>query len=137
MARPPASRPRWIIVLAIIAVVFGVLTLYSGGAVLVSDGPERAAAGAYVPFVLWFNVIAGLAYIIAGIGLYSWRRWAVNLSILLAVATLLVFAAFGVHIMTGGSYEVRTIVAMTLRSTVWLTIASFAWVLWTRRDQAE
>ncbi len=137
MARPPASRPRWIIVLAIIAVVFGVLTLYSGGAVLVSDGPERAAAGAYVPFVLWFNVIAGLAYIIAGIGLYSWRRWAVNLSILLAVATLLVFAAFGVHILTGGSYEVRTIVAMTLRSTVWLTIASFAWVLWTRRDQAE
>ncbi|HDZ73406.1 MAG TPA: hypothetical protein ENH55_11695 [Aurantimonas coralicida] len=137
MARPPASRPRWIIVLAIIAVVFGVLTLYSGGAVLVSDGPERAGAGAYVPFVLWFNVIAGLAYIIAGIGLYSWRRWAVNLSILLAFATLLVFAAFGVHIMTGGSYEVRTIVAMTLRSTVWLTIASFAWVLWTRRDQAE
>lgn len=137
MAIRSASRPRWIIAMAIIAIAFGVLTLYSGGAILVSDGPERAAAGAYVPFVLWFNVIAGLAYIIAGIGLYSWRKWAVNLSILLAVATLLVFAAFGVYIMTGGSYEVRTIVAMTLRSTVWLTIASFAWVLWTRRDQAE
>ncbi|MCP3054563.1 hypothetical protein [Aurantimonas marianensis] len=137
MAILSGSRPRWIIVLAIIAIAFGVLTLYSGGTILVSDGPERAAAGAYVPFVLWFNVMAGFAYIIAGIGLYNWRKWAVNLSILVAVATLLVFAAFGVHIMTGGSYEVRTVVAMTLRSTVWLTIAAFAWVTWKRRDQAE
>lgn len=137
MAILSGSRPRWIIVLAIIAIAFGVLTLYSGGTILVSDGPERAAAGAYVPFVLWFNVMAGFAYSIAGIGLYNWRKWAVNLSILVAVATLLVFAAFGVHIMTGGSYEVRTVVAMTLRSTVWLTIAAFAWVTWKRRDQAE
>lgn len=137
MAILSGSRPRWIIVLAIIAIAFGVLTLYSGGTILVSDGPERAAAGAYVPFVLWFNVIAGVAYVIAGIGLYNWRKWAVKLSILLAIATLLVFAAFGVHIMTGGSYEVRTVVAMTLRSTVWLTIAAFAWVTWKRRDQAE
>ena len=137
MAIHPGSRPRWIIVPAIIAIAFGVLTIYSGSAILVSDGPERAAAGAYVPFVLWFNVFAGLAYIIAGIGLYNWRRWAVYLSILVAVATLLVFAAFGVHIMRGGSYEVRTIVAMSLRSTVWLINASFAWIAWDRRDHAE
>ncbi|HEY9057260.1 MAG TPA: hypothetical protein VIN77_08940 [Aurantimonas sp.] len=137
MAIRPGSRPRWIVVLAIIAIVFGVLTLYSGSAVLVSDGPGRAAAGAYVPFVLWFNVFAGLAYIIAGIGLYNWQKWAVNLSILVAASTLLVFAAFGVHIMTGGSYEVRTIFAMILRSTVWMTIASFAWVAWSQRDQAQ
>ncbi|WP_206454111.1 hypothetical protein [Aurantimonas marina] len=137
MAIRPGSRHRWIIVLAVIAIAFGVLTIYSGSAILVSDGPERVAAGAYVPFVLWFNVVAGLAYIIAGIGLYNWRKWAVNLSILVAVATLLVFAAFCVHIMTGGSYEVRTIFAMVLRSTLWLAIASFAWVTWNRRDHAE
>jgi hypothetical protein len=38
---------------------------------------------------------------------------------------LLVFAAFGVHVITGGAYEMRTAAAMTLRSLVWLAI-SFA-----------
>ncbi|MBZ0218711.1 MAG: hypothetical protein K8F25_19295, partial [Fimbriimonadaceae bacterium] len=55
----------------------------------------------------------------------------VNLSICIAVATLLVFAAFGFHAMTGGAYEARTLVAMILRSAVWLTIAYFAWSRWT------
>jgi hypothetical protein len=29
----------------------------------------RAAAGNAVPFVLWFNFLAGFAYILAGLGL--------------------------------------------------------------------
>ena len=44
----------------------------------------------------------------------------------IATATLLVFAAFGVHVMTGGAYEMRTVAAMTLRSVLWLGIAWLA-----------
>ena len=29
----------------------------------------RAAAGQFMPFVLWFNFIAGFAYVVAGVGL--------------------------------------------------------------------
>ncbi|PCI51707.1 MAG: hypothetical protein COB49_01235 [Alphaproteobacteria bacterium] len=119
------SRPRKITFAAIVAGLFGVLTLYSGGTILFIDGPARVAAGAYVPFVLWFNFFAGAAYILAGTGLYLWQKWAVNLSLLIAVATLLVFASFGIHVMTGGAYEPRTIGAMSLRSIVWLAIAYF------------
>jgi hypothetical protein len=39
------------------------------------------------------------------------------------VLTVLVFAAFGVHIFRGGAYELRTVMAMTLRSLTWLAIA--------------
>jgi len=39
----------------------------------------------------------------------------------------LVFAAFGIHVLTGGAYEIRTAAAMTLRTTVWLVIAALAW----------
>jgi len=130
-AAPP--RPVWIIIAAIIAVLFGVLTLYSGGSLLFIDGPARVAAGAYVPFVLWFNFFAGFAYILAGAGLFLWRKWAINLSLLIAVATLLVFSAFGVHIIVGGDYEPCTIGAMFLRSCVWLAIAFFARVKWNSR----
>ena len=120
------QRPRLAIVLAALAIVFGAVTLYSGGAVLFGDGQARAAAGDYVPFVLWFNFLAGFAYIAAGVGFYLWRPWAGKLSALIAIATVLIFGAFGLHIMLGGAYELRTVGAMVLRSAAWLGIAIYS-----------
>ena len=91
------------------------------------DGAARQAAGHYVPFVLWFNFLAGFAYIVAGVGLWMRRRWAAWLAIVITVATALVFLAFGVHVALGGAWERRTVVAMTLRTLVWAGIAAIAW----------
>jgi len=117
------AHPGVFKILGIVAVLFGLLTLKSGGLVLFVDGPDRAAAGNYVPFVLWFNFIAGFFYIAAGIGLWKQYRWAGTLSLIIAASTLLVFLAFGYHISQGGAFEQRTLGAMTLRSSVWVVIA--------------
>jgi hypothetical protein len=45
----------------------------------------------------------------------------------IAAATAITFAAFGAHVYSGGAYEGRTVVAMTLRTLVWGTIAAIAW----------
>ncbi len=116
------DRPKWLIPVSIFAILFGILTLKEGGSVLFFDGPARKAAGNYVPFVLWFNFCAGFAYIGAGIGLLLLRKWSIQLAGLIAVSTILVFAAFGIYVALGGAYELRTVVAMALRSTVWVTI---------------
>ena len=42
---------------------------------------------------------------------------------LIAAATLVVFAGFAAHVYQGGLYEMRTVVAMTVRSAVWILIA--------------
>lgn len=120
---PVKNRPRWVTPVSVFAIFFGLLTLKEGGSVLFFDGAARKAAGNYVPFVLWFNFIAGFAYIAAGTGLWRMRRWSAYLAIFIAVSTLIVFAAFGVHVLQGGAYELRTVIAMTLRSSVWLAIA--------------
>ena len=112
---------------ALLAVVFGLMTIKSGGSVLFIDGEARQAAGHYVPFVLWFNFYMGFIYIAAGIGLWLLRPWSAWLSLLIATATLAVFAALGLHILNGGEYEMRTLIAMTLRSGIWLVISAFAW----------
>jgi hypothetical protein len=124
------TKPRSVIIAAVVAVIFGGMTLFSGGSVLFIDGPARVAAGHYVPFVLWFNFVAGFAYISAGVGLFLWRGWGVSLAVLIAIATLLVFAGLGLHIWLGGDYEQRTLAAMTLRSTVWLVIAFTTRAAW-------
>jgi hypothetical protein len=116
-------RPRWAIALAVLAGIFGLLTLKSGGEVLFIDGAGREAAGNYVPFVVWFNFLAGFVYIVGAVGLALWRSWVTPLAFAVAVLTIAVFIAFGVHVLMGGAYEVRTVGAMSLRCLVWLGIA--------------
>lgn len=107
-----------------VAIAFGVLTVFSGGRTLLGS----ADMGAVVPFVLWFNTMAGLAYVVAGLGLWQGRRWAWPLSFAIFAATLLVFAAFGLHVAQGGAFEMRTVYAMALRSAVW------GWIAWVTRQ---
>ena len=108
------GRPVTLWVVCALALVFGLLTLKSGGLVLFTEGEFHQQAGSYVPFVVWFNFIAGFAYLAAGAGLWMRRRWGAWAAIAIAVATLLVFALLGLHITGGGSYENRTLGAMTL-----------------------
>jgi hypothetical protein len=79
-----------------------------------------------VPFVLWFNFLAGFAYLGAAAGLARARRWAALLSLAIAAATGLAFLAFGVHVLRGGAFEQRTVAAMSLRTGVWAAIAVVA-----------
>lgn len=134
MDAPKAEGKVWLAAAAAAAVVFGLLTIYSGGTVLFGGENARRAAGAYVGFVLWFNFLAGFAYVVAGGGLWARRRWAALLAFLIVAATLLTFAALGVHVATGGAYELRTVAAMSLRTLVWLAI-SWAAFLWIWRSQ--
>jgi uncharacterized membrane protein len=96
--------------------------------VLFVDGPDRVAAGNYVPFVLWFNFIAGFFYILAGVGLWFKQRWAMWLSGLIVISTLVVFALLNLHIYNDGLFEFRTVIAMSLRSVVWSVIAFYAYL---------
>ena len=114
-------------IFSLLAGVFGILTIKSGGSVLLVDDEARQAAGHYVPFVLWFNFSAGFVYVVTAIALWLMRPWAAWLSLLLACSTLTIFAALGLHILNGGEYETRTVAAMTLRSGIWIVIAAFAW----------
>ena len=118
-----SDRPRWAIAAGFLAFAFGVVTVFEGGRMLFGRPEIRASAGNIVPFVLWFNFIAAFAYLMAGLGLFLWKRWAAQLSAGIAVTTLAVFAAFGVHVALGGAFEARTVGAMTLRSIVWVAIA--------------
>lgn len=119
----PEGSGRALKIAAGVAVVFGALTVVSGGRALFGG----ADMGAVVPFVLWFNFLAGFAYVAAGIGLWRAATWARGVSVAIFGATFLVLIAFGIHALSGGAHEPRTVGAMILRTTVWAAIAAAAW----------
>lgn len=123
-----SNRSIGIWLISVVAIVFGLLTIKSGGMVLFVDGPDRVAAGNYVPFVLWFNFIAGFFYILAGVGLWFKQRWAMWLAGVIVISTLVVFALLNLHIYNDGLFEFRTVIAMSLRSVVWSVIAFYAYL---------
>lgn len=121
------SSRFWLRAAALVGMIFGLMTIREGGAVLFVDGVAREAAGNYVPFVLWFNFLAGFVYVVAGIGLWRRRQWGALAAIGIAIATVIVFALFAWHIISGGAFEFRTVIAMSLRSSVWVLIAAIGW----------
>ena len=113
-------------ILAVIAIAFGALTVFSGGRALFGSAADRASLGNVVGFVVWFNFLAGFVYVLTGAGLWLNRNWAPWAGVALAVATALVAVTFGVHVMTGGAYEMRTVGALTLRLLFWMVVAIVA-----------
>lgn len=110
-----------------VALAFGLATIVSGGRVLFGGDAARLAAGNYLPFVVWFNFLAGFAYVAAAVGLMAKQLWAARLALVIAVATALVFLVFGLFVLAGTPFEPRTVGAMTLRIVLWAGIAWFAW----------
>ncbi|CUH66453.1 hypothetical protein TG4357_02433 [Thalassovita gelatinovora] len=122
---PKNSGSTGLWVAAGIAIVFGALTIVSGGRALFGGAEAQAAVGNAVPFVLWFNFLSGFVYVLAGIGIAMRKPWGRTLAVTLALAIVAVFALFGWHVFRGGAYEMRTAGAMVLRAGVWIVIAIF------------
>lgn len=109
-----------------LAVIFGIMTLFSGGMVLFGPDDARDAAGAVVPLVLWFNFASGFLYVAAGIGVFLAMSWGRLLAYVIAAALSVVMAAFVWHILGGDAWEMRTLGALTLRLAFWIAVASLA-----------
>ena len=115
--------PRWTRPAAIAAAVFGAATLVSGAGALFGPKEGKEAAGAVVQFVLWFNFLAGFAYLAGAYALYRGRRWAQGAAMIIAVATAIVAIAFVAYTVAGGAFSWRTPGALLLRFGFWAAIA--------------
>ena len=121
--KPVAAIPNWQRIMAVVALVFGILTIVSGGSVLFGPESARESAGNFVPLVLWFNFLAGFAYFVAAIGIWLDRNWALPLSLVIALATLAIALVFLFLIFGGRAFEMRTVGALALRTGVWAAIS--------------
>lgn len=110
-------------------ILFGLLTVFMGGSVIFDWFGIRAIEGNYVLFVVWANWICGFLYLIAAYGLVKQKRWTSKLLFAAFLLLAITFAAFIMHIQSGGSYERKTIFAMTFRTMITLAIAIAAYFI--------
>lgn len=118
------KRTKTITFISGFLVVFGLLSILSGGRALFTEA-GIASRGNIVPLVLWFNFIAGFFYVAAGIFSYSLKGCVRKLSTLLAITNGIVLLYLLNHIYQGDLYETRTLLAMTIRTTLWIVLAFY------------
>lgn len=114
-------------ILAAVAIVFGVVTIFSGGRVLLGADPGYVV---YKPLLV-YNTAMGFIYAAAGIA--AWRNVVRGRAAAGAifVLNLIVLAAVGTLYSNGsGAVAIESVHAMTLRTVVWLVLfAGFAWII--------
>ncbi len=113
-------------ILALVAVVFGLVTIVSGSRVLLGADPG------YIVFqpLLLFNTAMGFIYV--GAGVAAWRNLARGRTTAGAIfaLNLVVLAATAALYSSGDSVAIESVRAMTLRTVVWLALfAGFAWLM--------
>ncbi len=114
------NHPRWQRPIAVVAMIFGALTIFSGGTALFGSAEAKAFAGDAVPVVLWFNFLAGFVYIYAANALWTYAPNAKKIALILGIATTAIFGLFLVKIIGGSPFEMRTLGAMPVRAGFWL-----------------
>lgn len=106
------------IVTAAVLTAFGLLTVFLSGSVILDLFDIRVREGNYVLFIVWANLISGVLFLTAAVGLLMKKGWAASPLIISLIILVIAFAGLLLHINSGGAYETKTVGAMIFRMTV-------------------
>lgn len=115
-------------VVAAIAVLFGALTVFAGGRVLLGADPGYEV---FRPLLI-YNTVMGFVYV-AG-GLIAWRSLRPGRNAAAGIFVLNLAILLGIYLLhsSGSGIAVESLRAMTLRSAVWLGLFIALW--WLARE---
>ena len=115
--------------LALLAVLFGAMTIFAGFRVLAGTNPGYVV---FLPLLI-YNTVMGFVYV--GVGAISWRNLDLGKKGAFAIFVLnfIVLAAIYIGYTPGGEVAIDSLRAMTLRTVVWLAIFSGLWWLSRRK----
>lgn len=106
-------------ILAIVAIVFGLVTVFAGGRVLFG-GLDPG----YVVFkpLLMFNTAMGVAYIAAGTAIWRGLRWSTYAAGAIVVFNLIALGTILLAYSRGSAVAVDSLKAMAFRCAAWLVV---------------
>lgn len=105
---------------AVAGFLFSALTVAAGSRVLAGiDRPDYVV----LPWLVIYNVAAGIVGVVVAPGLWKPRPWAVQFARALASAHGAVFAVLVARWVAGSAVANTSLMAMLLRTLVWVAIA--------------
>ncbi len=114
---------------AVVALIFGLLTIFAGGSVILDLFGMRAREGNYVSYVVWASFLTGIIYIFAAYGFFKYKIWTKTILKYAIYILIAGFAGLIVWILQKEPYETAIIFKLSFR--VLLTVGLY----WVARNQ--
>ena len=106
---------------AALAIIIGLLSIKEGGSVLL--GLETKPYHV-LPWLVMYNVALGFVSAVAGIGIWTQRAWSGTLAVVILLLHGLVFLSLFLMYEFGKEVTFISVMAMLVRTIVWLVIYS-------------
>lgn len=113
------------IITVIFLLAFGGLTVFLTSSVLLDLFGIRQKEGNFVPFIVWINLVSGIAFIVSAIGIFKNTKWSFPFLLINVVLLLAGIVALYFHIQAGGLYKMETVKGMVFRVIV-TSLATYA-----------
>lgn len=107
---------------ALVSLLFGLITIFAGGAVIFDLFGMREKQGNYVLFIVWTNFICGFLYLISAYGFYHLKKWTSGILFFAFIILIAAFIGLIIWITLGNIYETKTIVAMLFRLLITIAL---------------
>lgn len=121
-------------IVAAVAVLFGVATLFAGGRVLLGSDPGYEV---FRPLLI-YNTTMGVAYLAAGVTVWRSVKAGRRAAGAILLLNLLVLVGILFIYRSGEAVAVDSFRAMTLRTVVWLFLfLGASWLVRSRTEQPE
>lgn len=95
----------------------------------------REFEGHYVFFVVISNLICGIIYLCASYGFIKEKKWTTAILFIAAFILIFIFIILVIYIFSGGVYEEKSIIEITLRTFITLVFALVSWNFITKKNQ--
>lgn len=113
------------IITVVFLFAFGGLTVFLTSSVLLDLFGIRQKEGNFVPFIVWINLVSGIAFIVSAIGIIKNAKWTFPLLLINVVLLVVGIVALYFHIQAGGLYKMETVKGMAFRVIV-TSLATYA-----------
>jgi hypothetical protein len=117
-------------ILVIVAILFGLLTIFAGTRVLLGSDPGYVV---YRPLLI-YNTLMGIVYVVAGV--VAWRHIKKGMILAAVIFALNLFVLVSIYYLysKGDAIAVDSLRAMTLRTSIWLMLLiGFGWLSYRRK----
>ncbi|HCM77628.1 MAG TPA: hypothetical protein DIS90_14700 [Cytophagales bacterium] len=121
---------------ALLAALFGGVTLFMSASVIFDLFGIRAMEGNFVWHVVIVNFICGIIYISSSFGFFEQKRWTTTLLAIATVLLLLALSGLVVHIAYQLPYEEKTVKAIVFRIFMTVLLTGISWRLISHNRQS-
>ncbi|MEO8720458.1 MAG: hypothetical protein ABI297_03020 [Ginsengibacter sp.] len=107
--------------------VLGLISLFMTTSVIFDLFGIRETEGNYVMFIVYANFFCAIIYLVSSYGFFKKSKWTITYLFFASSILFVAFVALLVYIQLGGSYEMKTVKAMSARLLITIAFMGIAW----------